>query len=119
MDSTGILDTMNIIQKVVRLGNKATNLQYEEALLAARETIVNLREENLVLKEENAMLKTSDDIKNQMKHGKGGEFWYDSRPHCSGCMGSKNKLIPLSHYSGHTYVCPVCKSSYYNVKSPE
>ncbi len=59
IDAGGVNEAISLTQRVIKLGKSATNIQYEEALLASREAIFELREENLRLREENQAMKQS------------------------------------------------------------
>lgn len=99
MDSSSISETLSLVQRVIGLGKKATNIQYEEALLAAREALVIQGQENLKLKEENLgfkeELKKKDDFileKSVMWLKKDTE---KNQPFCPVCLVN-GKEIPLS-----------------------
>ena len=101
MDSSSVADTISLIQRVVKLGKKATNIQYEEAVIAARELILELREQNLALKEENAELAGQKDIGDDLKRDDNNPWLVllgDSDPvarYCMLCWDKDKELIRL------------------------
>lgn len=119
MDPGAISTSISLIQKVIKLGKKATNLQYEEALLAAREAIFDLREQNIALKEENRRLNEVAARKDKTDFdSQAGVYWLKNdtekqRPICPRCMEKEGVLISLNVKSSGLPDCPECKS-YFN-----
>ena len=127
MDASGVNETLNRggLQKVISLGKRATNLQYEEALQAARETMLALREKNVGFKEENEQLR--DLLKNKEEYILDkGVYWQkndkeQNQPFCPVCY-SKGKITPLQkHREGKDkkqspWSCPAkdCSKGLYN-----
>ncbi len=116
MDPSSINETVNLVQRVIKLGKKATNIQYEEALLAAREVIFDLREENLSIKEElnvlNKKLKKQEEVKFS-----DGVYWFKSdkakkRPLCPRCYEKESTVITLYLQRGFMPSCPECKNTF-------
>jgi hypothetical protein len=127
MDIRGINATIDLVQKVIKLGKQATNLEYEEALLAARESLFDLREQNLRVKEDKEKLQAkikSLESKAKIHPEKGHEWIYveadedESRRYCPHCYYSDDRLIPLNKpYARHgsgiiERQCPKCIKSF-------
>ena len=129
MDPAGVNDALTLVQTVIKLGKRASNVQYEEALIAAREAIIeqkrinlDLRESNMDLGEKLKLLQGSLDKKASL-HPEPDHVWLvldgdedASRRYCQVCYYDKDKLIPLNapnksreYYEGQRY-CPVCKA---------
>lgn len=98
MDPASVNETLSLVQKVIKLGKKATNLQYEEALLAAREAMFTFKENNLKLKEETQNLKAIVKKKDDFLLYKGvrwkKEDTTQDQPYCPVCY-QKNLEMPL------------------------
>jgi hypothetical protein len=113
------------VQQVIRLGKKATNLQYEEALQAAREALFLQKESNLALAEENLDLQQQlkaieqkEDLSKYVKFYE-GSYWLikddnPDGPNCTACWVDRNKLVRLNRMNmGSVWMlCPSCKAQY-------
>lgn len=123
MDSSSISGTIGLISKVINLGKKATNLQYEEALIAARELLVSQGAENLELKEKLLNLQKKVDLENSY-HLSTGVYWHKTdtdlyQPFCPPCYAS-GRVMPLQplyaqrEKSQTKWICPDknCKADF-------
>ncbi|HSH55325.1 MAG TPA: hypothetical protein VK983_00705 [Candidatus Limnocylindrales bacterium] len=114
MDPASVNDTVSLVQNVIKLGKRATNLQYEEALLAARETIFSLREENQSLKEANSALR--EQVKNKIEFILEDSVYWSvedtakKQPFCPACYAD-GKIMPLEPRRQNTkqtsFRCPL------------
>ena len=98
MDSSSVNATLSLIARIMQLGKKATNVQYEEAIQAAREAILQQKELNLNLREENAALKEKLSTVDDFNLDK-SVYWQSSdterdQPFCPACYAA-GKKIPL------------------------
>lgn len=132
MDPTVINDTLALITRVVGLGKKATHLDYEEALQAAREAILQQKELNLNLRDENRSLKeklvaAEEYVLERGVYWEAGDTERD-QPFCPSCY-SKGNIVPLQKlWNGYDkkqspWTCPdaKCKATFnpWDYKEPE
>lgn len=108
MDVSGANDALTLIARVTALGKRATHIQYEEALMAARQEILKYKEENLTLRE--AALERSEQLK--LISVKGNAWLVDPSdldgPHyCKSCYTAENRVVPLDGS-----FCRICKAMY-------
>lgn len=121
MDSNGINDALDLIQRTLKLGKRATNIQYEEALQAAREAIVVQKELALRYREENRELKEKLTIAEDFTLDK-HVYWASSdndrtQPFCPACM-AKNMKMPMEPTYKNTkdsgFTCPNKECGHYS-----
>ena len=135
MDTSAVNSAIALVQNVIKLGKKATNLQYEEALLVAREALFGQRELNLQLSEKNLELKqkvkeleATKELSEEVEFA-GEGYWQKTKdgwhgPCCTACWIDHKKLFRLSRIQvgQMNWNCPSCKANYsYKVldKHPE
>lgn len=98
MDESAANATLSLIARVVALGKKATNVQYEEALQAAREVILQQKELNLNLRDENRAIKEKLAMAEEFVLGKSVRWKKEDadldQPFCPACY-AKGQTIPL------------------------
>lgn len=98
MDTGPINDTLSLITRVMKLGKKATNVEYEEVIQAAREAILQQKEINLNLRDENRTLKEKLAMTDEYVLEK-SVYWEKEdverdQPYCPACYAT-GKKIPL------------------------
>lgn len=121
MDSNGINDALALIQRTLKLGKRATNIQYEEALQAAREAIVDQKELVLNCREENRELKEKLTIVKDFTLDK-HVYWASNdhdrtQPFCPSCM-AKGLKMPMEPTYKNTkdsgFTCPNQECGHYS-----
>ena len=123
MDSAGINASIALVQKVISLGKKANNLDFAEALMAAREALLAQKEENINLREEKSALQALVSKQRKILPEKNHEWLIDAedkdvdRRYCPLCFYDRDKLIPLDHpYTSDegetTRYCKGCSQDY-------
>jgi hypothetical protein len=98
MDPAAANDALALIARVIKLGRQASNIQYEEAINAARAAILQQKGLNLDLKDENRTLreklaKSEDYVLDKSVHWKKEDENRD-QPFCPVCF-AKGREIPL------------------------
>lgn len=105
MDQSGINDTLTLLQRLIRAGKKAVNIDYEEVLQSARTAIIELKEENINLKETISRLKIALNRHDDFIADK-GVMWLkkekvQNQPYCPICYAKELNIMlqPINGWS--------------------
>lgn len=98
MDTGAINNALTLTTRVIQLGKRATHVDYEEALQAAREAMLEQKELNLNFRDEIRELKEKLQVAGEYRLDK-SVYWAKEdinreQPFCPACY-SVGKIVPL------------------------
>lgn len=102
------------LKDVLKVAQKADNLDLYKQLLDLSAQALDLQDENTKLKEENEELKRVKETESDIEYYVDSFVTRksDSKPikYCAACWVDKRKLVPIQDQKNDNYICPLCNT---------